>query len=217
MQHFIPLLISASFLLGLSPRAPIQDEQEPRPALPKSARLANKKLMAQMQGAWRLVDMKLVDEDAAGFGDLRIDHIGYCLISGSYLSLEIHLRLVGREHQEQGRSFVSGLHRFELEEGAQMETSTVIATSPDPDGVPEFEPSGTKRRYKIDLAGETMTLTRDDGHGLIFERMFDDRSRFDMFGRPSREKASDSGDEDRDSGKKDGEKDDEKEKKGGGG
>ena len=188
MQSPFVLLLSASALLALSPLPRVQDRQDERPALSKTARLANRKLLARMQGAWRLVDMQLVEQDKSSFGEAHLDHIGFCLVSGGYLSIEFHLRLATENDRDQGRSLVTGLHRFDLGEHGELETTTVIGTNTDPRGAPEFEPPGTKRSYRIELAGDAMTLARDDGHTLIFERLQDDRSRFDIFGRPVREK-----------------------------
>jgi hypothetical protein len=168
--------------------------------LPKAARLANKKTIAKMQGAWQLVDLKTVSQDASGIGDLSLDHFGFCLVSGSYLSIEFHLRIV-TGGEERGRSLVTGLHRFELDQEGGMETSTVVGTWTTLQGVPEFEAAGTKRHYSISIAGDSMTLTREDGHTLVFQRLLDDATRFDFFGRPVTGQ-DDASDEDKGNGDK---------------
>jgi hypothetical protein len=206
MLRFPSFLLSTA-LLGLTPLQHPRVDSEQKPVLPKAAVLANKKLIAQMQGAWRLVQMKLVDQDSVGMGELAIENVGFCLVSGSYLSIEIHVRRVAKGDEDKGRSFVTGLHRFDLGEDGSMETTTVIATRANLNGVPEFEPPGTTRQYSIGLVGDSMTLTREDGHTLIFERLLDDRTRVDFFGRPVMEKDDASAEEDENGEKKDDEGD----------
>jgi hypothetical protein len=197
MQRFPSLLLSTAFLLGLTPLQHPPAAREQKPALPTAARLENKKTLAKMQGAWQLVHMKLAEQESASMAELAIENFGFCLISGTYLSIEIHIRRTDGGELDRGRSFVTGLHRFELEEDGGMETTTVIATHANVDGIPEFEAGGTTRKYEIGLVGDTMTLVRDDGHTLVFQRLLDDPTRTDFFGRPvmDKEDASDEPDE----------------------
>lgn len=190
MRHIHSFLLACVLMAGLSPIPGVQEVQDP-PMMSRAGRAASKKLLAQMQGAWRLADMQLLAEGKGGFGDRRFEHSGYCLIHDEYLSLEFHLRLVDKDDKDWGQSFVTGLHRFELDGTGSMETTTVIATNTRSDGNPEFESPGTKRRYTVEFTGERLTMTRDDGHRLDFERMIDKRQRFDIFGRPVREKDED--------------------------
>jgi hypothetical protein len=188
------LALSVFFLVGLGPpQKPPPAERDDRPELSKAARLANRKTEKALQGAWRLVEMRLVPNDSAGLNQGELDHVGFCLFSGHYFSVEFHLRLLGGgqldmgvpgDRREQGRSFVSGLHLFELDEDGAMETSTVIGARTDEDGTTAFEPPETKRHYTIEVEGDTLTMRREDGHTLMFERLRDDRSRFDFFGAP---------------------------------
>lgn len=194
MRSFLSLLLASTLLAGLSPNRGTQEGQDPKPPLSKSDRAAAKKIQALMQGAWKLVDLRMVAEDKRGFSDLQLQQTGYALVHDGYLSIEFHMRLVDKEEQDYGQSLVSGLHRFELDGTGSMETTSVIATRTRRDGSPEFELPGTTRRYRVEFEGEKLTMTRDDGHRLEFERMSDDRPRrFDIFGRPVREKDEDGG------------------------
>jgi len=201
------LLVSAALLFGL---APGQDRRtrRPKPSPPKASRLVHKKKLADMQGVWRLVEMKLSDENVDGMADLSMEQVGYCLVSGRHLSIEFHIRLLDKEG-DTGRSFVSGMHRFEFDESGDLETSTLIGIRTDQRGGPEFEPAGTKRHYSCGIEDGTMTLVRDDGHTLVFERLLDDESRYDIFGRPVTET-----DEDPEAGKVEGENKDKHEEDG---
>lgn len=184
MQRIPSLLLLFAALVGQGPRPEPPKVHEEKPVLSKAATLANKRTIARMQGAWRLVEMRIVDADSFGMSDLSLDHVGFCLVSGNYLSIELHLRLLGQKGQDSGRSFITGLHKFDLDESGEMETSTVIGTYVDSYRDIKFEPPDTQRHYSIDLEGDTMTLTRDDGHRLSFERLLADKTRFDFFGRP---------------------------------
>jgi hypothetical protein len=197
MQRFPSLLLSTAFLLGLTPLQRPPADREQKPALPTAARLENKKLLAKMQGAWQLSEMKLAEQDSATMGEVAMDTAGFCLISGTYLSIELHIRRVDGGQLDRGRSFVTGLHRFDLEADGGMETTTIIATHANVDGIPEFEAGGTTRHYAIGIVGDSMTLVREDGHTLVFRRLLDDPTKVDFFGRPviDKEDASDEPDE----------------------
>jgi len=195
MQRASALALSAFLLLGLSPaQNPQRRDREPAPprepkmVLSKAAQTANRKLEKAMQGAWSLTDIQLVSQDTFGLEGLKLDHVGFCLVSGRYIALEFHFRLLGQPRMDLGRSFVTGLHRFEFEEDGTLETSTVIGTRANEGGEPEFEPPDSRRRYTVTVEGTTMTMTREDGHALVFERLADDRSRVDFFGNPADEK-----------------------------
>lgn len=188
MRPSIALLVALPLLTGLSPTAGMQDGQDLKPPLTKADRAAAKKLQRLMEGVWKLVEMKIIAEDRRVLDDLEMQKTGYAVVHGSYLSLEFHMRLVDKMEVDYGQSLVSGLHRFELDGIGSMETTTVIATRTRRDGSLEFEPPGTTRHYDVAFEGERLTMTRDDGHRLEFDRMEDDsRRRFDIYGRPVRD------------------------------
>jgi hypothetical protein len=195
MHRASALALSTFLLLGLSPaQNPPRRDQEPKPppepkmVLSKAAQLANKKLEKSMQGAWSLTDIQLVTQDTAGLEDMKLDHVGFALVSGHYIALEFHFRLLGQPRMDLGRSFVTGLHRFEFEEDGTLETSTVIGARANEAGATQFEPPNQQRHYTVTVEGTSMTMVRDDGHTLVFERLEDDRSRVDFFGNPADEK-----------------------------
>jgi hypothetical protein len=209
MQRASALALSAFLLLGLSPAQEPRPEHAPRPELTKAARVAAKKMVRAMQGAWRLVDIQLVTQDTFGLDDLKLDHVGFCVVSGHYICLEFHFRLLGQPRMDVGRSFVTGIHRFEFDEEGRMETSTVIGTRANEGGEPEFEPPESQRRYDVTIEGDSMTLRREDGHTLMFQRLEDDASRLDFYGNPVPEK-----DDIYNDGEKDGQKDKKKKDEG---
>ena len=185
MRSFLALLLFSTLLAGLAPNPVAQDGQDSKPPLSKKERGSAKTIQKRMQGAWKLTDMRLLAEQAHVTSGLDMEHVGYALVHDGYLSLEFHMRLIDKEEQDYGQSIVSGLHRFELDGIGSMETTTVIATRTRRDGSLEFEPPGTQRKYNVEFQGEKMTLTRDDGHQLEFERMnTEHRRHFDIFGRP---------------------------------
>ena len=181
----LPILL----LLGFSPVQEPRPEREQRPVPSKRAQIEIKKTVRAMQGAWRLASIQLVAQDTNfALDNVSLDHSGYALVHGYYLSVEFHFRLFGQQQGDLGRSFVTGMHRFEVEEDGTLETSCIIGTRTNENGKPAFEPPESKRRYSITLEGESMTLIREDGHTLVFERLLDDRSRFDFFGTEVKEK-----------------------------
>lgn len=207
MQRIPSLFLSISLLAGLAPVQSPRPGRAQKPSPEKAALLAKKKTIAQMQGAWQLVHMKLADSSVEGLGPLSLEQAGFCLVSGNYLSIELHIRGIEKGNEDKGRSFATGMHRFELDDTGGMETTSIIGTRLNVDGIPEFEAPGTLRHYEVDLRGESMTLTREDGHTLSFERLHDDPTRFDFFGNPVSEKDEASGengdkkkDEDEDGG-----------------
>src|SRR5262245_23103590 len=190
MRSHLALLVASVFLAGISPTAPAQEGQDAKPPLTKAGRAAAKKLQERMQGAWRLVEMKLLSEESRLYSDLDLQHTGYAVVHDGYFSLEFHMRLVDKNDVDYGQSLASGLHRFDLDGVGFMDMTTVIASRTRRDGSIEFEPPGMLRKYRVVFEGDRMVLTRDDGHRLVFERLQDSRpGRFDIFGRPAREDA----------------------------
>jgi hypothetical protein len=204
MQRFSSILLSSALLLSLPPLQNPKVGAEQRPTQSQAVRLANKKTLAAMQGAWNLSNMHLVAEDIEGIGEQAVEHAGFCLVSGNHLAIEFHVRVVGQGGTDTGRSFVTGLHRFDLDQQGDLDTVSLIGSRMSDKGLPEFEAPGTERHYAIEITGESMILTRDDGHTLMFERIRDDPSRFDFFGNPISEKeAADEGEGSGDEEKKD--------------
>jgi len=189
MQRASFFAVPTLLLLGLSPAQEPRRESEPKPVPTKRAQIEIKKLVRAMQGAWRLVNIELVAHDANfQLDNVSLDHSGFALVHGHYMSIEFHFRLFGQQQGDLGRSFVTGIHRFEVEEDGRLETSCVIGTRTNENGKPAFEPPDSKRVYTITMEGEQMTLLRDDGHTLVFERLLDDRSRIDFWGTQVEEK-----------------------------
>jgi hypothetical protein len=150
-------------------------------------------MVQAMQGMWRLVTL-----DVPGRSAPERAEVGYLLVSGRHLSMEIHGSWFSdrvrdpRSADNLPRQMVAGLtqtgiHRFELDEWSRMTTRSVIGTKSTIDGAFEFEPPGTARRYELQLAGESLQLHGDDGRTLVFERENEQRGRRDFFGRPVQE------------------------------
>jgi len=189
MRSILSLFLGCTLLAGLAPvpSSPAAQDRGPTAPVTKSGKAAVKKLRGRLQGAWRLTEMHLVSQGLATLGDQHIEQIGFALFHDDYLSIEFHMRLTDKLEQDWGMSLVSGLHRYELDPTGLMQTSSLISTRTRKDGSPSFDPPGSTRNYQVSFEGEKLTekliLTRDDGHRLEFERLLDDRSRFDIFGR----------------------------------
>jgi len=197
MHAFTCALLAGLLLFGLAGRQdpappapkppPPEDLPDTRPTIPPAIAAANRKLVAEMQGAWRLVEMRVAMEQTKGLSETHFAQVGYLLVSGNHLAIEMHVDVRSSNDRSAGHSISSGVHRFELGLDSHLETSTLIASGIDHKGRPVFEPPRTKRRYQTTLAANRMTLRRDDGHTLVFERLPEDPPRRDVFGRLKKE------------------------------
>lgn len=151
-------------------------QREDPPERPE--RIDKAKLWDDMQGPWKLAELNL----PADSGALRSD-AGFCIISGDYLSIELHVGWVGESRNLVGRTFQSGMHHFEIDDTGRIRTSTLIGSFIAKDGALDFERPGTARSYHAAVAANRLTLTRDDGQVLVFSRVFSTEPRRDIFGR----------------------------------
>lgn len=185
--------------LGLSfgaqqPQRPPQPPPEARPT-PNDAELKSVQAKVDaMQGLWRLTELRTPKTPQT-----RREEVGYLLVSGMCFSLEMHWGWVGPDGRTfSNKDFQSGMHRFEMDDAGNMDTSSVIGSYFNQQGLLEWEQPGKTRRYKIVQHEKRMTWSNEEGISLTFEQMPEPRFvRRDVFGRPLPEK------------KKDGEKQDE--------
>ncbi|MFN0244656.1 MAG: hypothetical protein ACKVWV_17355 [Planctomycetota bacterium] len=144
----------------------------------RPARIDKQKLWDDMQGPWKLAELRLPADNGA----LRSD-AGFCIVSGDYLSIELHVGWVGESRNLIGRTFQSGMHHFEIDDTGRIQTSTLIGSFITKDGALDFERPGTARNYHAAVASNRLSLTRDDGQVLVFNRVFSTEPRRDIFGR----------------------------------
>lgn len=157
---------------------PARDDTTDRPL-----RIDKQKLWDDMQGPWKLAELRL----PSGNGDLRSD-AGFCIVSGDYLSIELHVGWLGESRNLIGRTFQSGMHHFEIDDTGRIQTSTLIGSFITKDGELDFERPGTARNYHAAVAANRLSLTRDDGQVLVFNRVFSTEPRRDIFGRERKER-----------------------------
>lgn len=168
----VPLGLCAALLTAsMHPVGPAQD-RKPVP------RKAVGDVIDQMQGAWRLVELrskKLPIE--------RRQEAGYCIVSGIYMSLEIHVGWMGQENLIAGADFTSGMHRLDLTSDHRVRTSSLIGSYINENGKMEFEQPGKARTLAVTFNGTRMTLEREDGNRYVLEKLGDWRERRDFYGR----------------------------------
>jgi len=72
-----------------------------------------------------------------------------------------------------GTFFQTGIHRWQIDTSARLETSSLIGTSSfTVDDIARFEPHGTRRLYEIVASGNELVLRRSDGSSeLTFMRL----------------------------------------------
>lgn len=174
------LLLTPLLLAGRQEPPP----QVPPQSAPERVRVDRKKLREDMQGAWKLVELRAPDLYAQARQD-----VGFCLIAGNCLSLELHLGWVRDGERIEARTFQSGMHTFEINDEGQVKTSSLIGAYISRSSALEFEPPGATRTYGVALAANRLTLSRPDGQVLVFDRMLDAQQGRDFFGRPLRERA----------------------------
>jgi hypothetical protein len=139
----------------------------------------------RIDGAWQL--LKAV---APGFPLFPGDTEGFALFHDGYLSLEIHgISQVALDDSD-GEFFQTGFHRYAFDGTGWMDTFSLIGVTnltEDEDIV--FEPAGGRRRFKVSLVEDQLTLERTDGTLLTFKRLgklpFPGAvEQLDAFGRP---------------------------------
>jgi hypothetical protein len=171
-----PLL---TFLLQAGGQKPPPDEAPPGT---QRVRVDRKKLRDDIQGAWRLIELQSLTLPSKTRKD-----VGYCLIYGNCLSLEVHMGWMPDAATIAGRSFQSGTHTFEIDDEGQLTTSTLIGAYISRANAVEFDKPGYARTYTVSVANNQLSLARADGQTLVFERMLDVTQERDFFGRRKRE------------------------------
>ncbi len=186
-MRLLPFSACASLLCLLLPPAQ-QDPGANKPTLTDSERKTAQAKVDQMQGLWRVVEIR-----TAKTPQTRREEVGYLLVSGLCFSLELHWGWVGPDGVALvNKDFQSGTHRFEMDDAGNMETSSIIGSYFNRDGLLQWEKPGQKRRYKIDQNELRMTWSNDDGTSFTFEHMPEPRFvKRDVFGRPLPEKKKD--------------------------
>ena len=173
-------LLSLLLLTGVQRPPEPQDPTEGAGA--DRVRIDRKKLLKDLQGAWRLVEM----HSPTLYPQSRKD-VGYCLFAGTSMSLEMHLGWMSDAASVEAKTFQSGTHNFDIDDEGFLRTSTLIGAYVNRVGELEFESPGTSRSYRVTLVSGRLTLARADGQTLAFERMTDSKLDRDFFGRKKRE------------------------------
>jgi hypothetical protein len=183
----VPLALAAR--PGSAPRQ--RTGQEDLPEWPGSrSRERSDDLVEELQGCWRLKSI-----EAAELPPGRPQEVGYLLVSGRFLSIEVHggWRGAGLTPAREGRglavtgSVSTGIHRLDIDEWRTLTTSTLIGTRNGFNMQVEFERPETERRFEFEVEGERLAMKREDGAILRFEKMPDSGGRVDFWGRPVKE------------------------------
>lgn len=179
MRLELTALVLGSALTALS-------MQSPPPATKPAPRSPVGDTIDQMQGAWKLVDLqaRLLPED-------RRQEAGYCVVSGIYMTLEVHVGWMGPEGQVAGVDLSTGTHRVELVGANRIRSSSLIGSFINKNGKLEFEQPGKARNFAVVFVGTRMTFEREDGNKYVFEKLGDWRERKDFYGRVIKDKPKD--------------------------
>ncbi len=150
-------------------------------------------LISGLQGGWVLVgvDDPLLPPDGRS-------QEGMLLVSGSYMSLEIHMTWYDQVGEPLEDAFQTGVHEFQLDGPDRISTTSLIGSYLDEDDALEWEDPGYTREFQVTLAGDRLILARDDGSSLEFRRRRSQRAQIpniygvrpggtDIFGNPIEE------------------------------
>jgi len=183
-MRFLPFVLAAAALASAS-FVVVQANDDPKPTLTHAEQSSVDAKLAAMQGLWRLKDFHSLKVEPA-----RRVEVGYLLVSGLCFSLELHWGWTTQDNARfADKDFQSGTHRFELDEAGFLEARSLIGSAFTREGLLQWEQPGRVRKYKVELIGETMIWTNDDGTSFTFEHMPEPRTaRRDVFGRPIPEK-----------------------------
>lgn len=196
MRALIPTLIALAALLSApstSPpadRAPGQDSphQDQRRAAPLPALPSPDPRLAKLAGAWELARV-----DSPGTRDLSFRHSGMMLLTGGFLSIELHLGMIEVSRTRSFETyFQSGVHRVEIDAFDQLVLVSVLGAEVDERGELRFEEPGQRRLYRYELIGDELVLTNLQRQArLTFRRVLHDPPQRDIYGREVRRAPAD--------------------------
>lgn len=182
-------LVLFCICLCLAQKPVPKDDPDTKPTQSPGTKAATEAIVEEMQGTWRLVSM-----ESLALQKQRRQEVGFMVVGGSYFSFELHFGWASVDGNATQRSFISGTHRFEIDERGMLIANSVIGSAIDNEGRILFEQPGRRREYKVDCAGNHLKLKREDGTTFEFERMGDSRVKRDIYGRPVKPKeAGDAG------------------------
>lgn len=154
-------------------KPPTPEPKKPDPAdhaKPKSSAAQEAdRIREELLGAWRMVRFEMEGETFSG----DACH-GYLLVQPDYLSLDMQVQTqYVRDPITQGQLWSAVMQRWKYDESRlQLVTSSMIGVSNFNNATAvAYEPAGTGREYRIDLAGDSLTLERTSTTRLFFQRM----------------------------------------------
>jgi hypothetical protein len=145
-----------TFLFAAAPQERGQ-EPAPEPDWLTKPELRAEYYREQLLGAWQLRSAKRGGEAFIG-GKAA----GYALFTEGFMSLELHVS-TSQSTAFDGTFFQTGIHRWQIDSSARLETFSLIGTSSfTPDEIARFEPHGTRRQYEVLLNANELVLRRTD-------------------------------------------------------
>jgi hypothetical protein len=154
------------FLFAAAPQERGQ-EPAPEPDWRTQPELKAQYYREQLLGAWQLTRAKRGSEAFVG-GKAA----GYALFTEGFMALGLHVASSVSTAFD-GTFFQTGIHRWQIDTAARLETSSLIGTTSfTPDEIARFEPHGTRRLYELVLNANELVLRRSDGSSeLTFMRL----------------------------------------------
>lgn len=180
-------LVIVAALLGLAPSAhpvgPRQSAEEDGPGYPwkQIGEKKSQRIKEDVLGVWRLTSV----QDPTFANTSRGVH-GIALITDEHFAFEMHVQWYDAEEFVKDFEFQSGIHEMTLDATGNMVLQSLIGSELAVDGRVEFQPTGQKRVYAVDLRNNALTLTRPNGPSFSFVRVRGagrNKYRYDIFGR----------------------------------
>jgi hypothetical protein len=120
--------------------------------------------LRQMQGAWQLVEYR-----SAVLHDAGRQEVGFVLVSGEFLSIEIHMAYFGQTGEELQSFIQTGTYRLNFTPRSDLTAMLLIGTNKSPEGYTIPTVPGTVKVYDIDFLDGAMVLTSEDSSRFRFE------------------------------------------------
>lgn len=122
--------------------------------------------LRQMQGAWQLVEYR-----SAVLHDAGRQEVGFVLVSGEFLSIELHMAYFDQAGEEEQSFIQTGTYRLNFNPRGDLTSMLLIGTNKSLEGytIPTFP--GDISIYEVDFLDGRMVLTGQDSSRFRFERV----------------------------------------------
>ena len=182
-----PLGAVALLALGL---AAVARNQEPDPPAEtpggrgypwdRIAEQKNSRAQDDLEGVWQLINL-----ENTGLAQGSRGQHGIALVTRTHFSFELHIRWTRGLDEVNDIEFQSGIHSYEVDSLGNLVLTSMIGADLDANGLLQFQTTGQKRVYTMDLRNDALILTKPNGPKFTFKRLSGgaNSSKYDIYGR----------------------------------